>query len=248
FAVNCSAAPASLTPLEGTPSGGSSNVAGASSSGGGVSVNPLGRAKCQAPAGTNGSPRTIEDAVALLNALPKPTNVACFVESLERPLSAYAVNSVFSAQPALSARSPRVFIKLDRLWVSIVIDGDSSYLIEFSYLLDELRSIKSEVQTPLVEALAPSAPYDRVRSGEGTTCGLCHYGEERVSSITFAAAFASTPFRPRADSHVSLDVLAADARACDWGVEPHRCELLSALFGNGTVTEEGFPLTMPTFF
>ncbi|MEO7034944.1 MAG: hypothetical protein ABI548_13645 [Polyangiaceae bacterium] len=257
LALNCSADPGSPPPGGGPSSAGSSNVAGASSSnfagaassaGGGVSVNPLGRAKCNAPPGATGSPRTIEEAITLLNALPKPTNVACFVESLDRPFTAYATNSVFSAQPALSTRSPRVFIKLNNLRISIVIDGDSSYLLEFSYLLDDLHTIKGEVKTPIDQALAPSAPYDRVHSGEGTTCGVCHYGEEQVLDITFAAAFASIPFRPRPETYVSLDGLAAEARACDWVAEPHRCELLSALFDNGSVTEEAFPPAMPTFY
>lgn len=204
LALTCSADPESLPSLVGPTSGGSANVAGASSSGGGMSVNPLGRAKCQAPPGANGSPRTIEEAIALHNALPKATNVACFVESLDRPFTAYAANSIFSAQPALSARSPRVFIKHDRMWVSIVIDGDSSYLLEFSYLLDELhpsrvRSRPDRGGSSPERALRPRAEWG------GHEFGLCHYGEERVLDVTFAAAFASIPFRPRPDSHVSLD-------------------------------------------
>jgi hypothetical protein len=249
--LSCGPDPQNLPPLGDTPTAGASagyGGASAAGSGGGASVNPLGRARCTAPPGTTGSPRTIEEAVTLLNALPKPTSVACFVESLDRPFTAYATSSPFSAQPALSAHSPRVFIKLERLWLSVVIDGDSSYLIEFSYLLDELHSIKGELKAPLNEALAASAPYDRVRSGEGTVCGICHYGEERVASVTFTAAYASIPFRPRPDSRVALDVLAAEARACDWKAEPHRCEMLSALFDNGVVPEESFPVTMPTFF
>jgi hypothetical protein len=185
-----------------------------------------------------------------MNALPKPTSVACFVESLERPFTAYATSSLFSAQPALSARSPRVFIKLDRLWLSIVMEGESSKLLELSYLLDESRSIKGELKAPVTEVLGPSAPYDRVRRSEGggTLCAFCHYGEERVESISFAAAFASIPFRPRPDTRVGLDSLALEARSCDWAIEPQRCEMLSALFDGGTVTEESFPTTMPTFF
>ena len=221
---------------------------GGTGSGGPPAVNPLGRPRCEPPPGITGSPGTIEEALALLNALPKPTSAACFVESLARPLTAYATNSPFSAQPAHSTRSPRIFLKLNRLWVSIVIDGESSYLLEFSYLLNEQRSIKGEVETPVNIPLAPSAPYDRVRFGSGTSCGLCHYGEEPVPSITFAEAFASIPFRPRPDTRVNLDNLAADARACDWLVEPRRCEMLSALFDDGPIGEEAFPTTMPTFF
>jgi len=197
----------------------------------------------------NGSPRTIEDATALLNALPKPTSVACFVESLDRPLTAYATSSTFSAQPAFSAKSPRVFIKIDRLWLSVVMDGESSYLLELSYLQpDEQRSVKGEVQMPLNDALQPSAPYDRIRYGSGTGCGLCHYGEEQVSSVSFTQAFASIAFRPRPDTRVALDSLLAERQRCDFTKEPHRCGMLSALFDGGPVVEEVFPVSMPTFF
>lgn len=147
-------------------------------------VNPLGRARCRAPAGVSGSPTTTEEAIALLNALPKPTGVACFLESLDRPLYAYATSSVFSAQPALSAESPRVFLKLGSLWLSVVIDGDSSYLIEFGQRLVDapLQSIKGELQLPLERAVSAHDPYERVLYGKGSVCGLCHYDEGRATS------------------------------------------------------------------
>jgi hypothetical protein len=47
---------------------------------------------------------------------------------------------------------------------------------------------------------------------------------------------------------VALDKLLAERQRCDWNVEPHRCEILSAVFDGGTVVEEVFPATMPTFF
>ena len=253
--LSCSAEPGGVVPIGGTSSGGAPSYGGTATGGSpdagsaGLAVaNPLGRARCQPPPGMTGSPHTIEEAVALLSALPKPTSVACFVESLDRPFAAYATSSQVSAQPAFSARSPRVFIKIDRLWLSIVLEGESSYLLELSYLVDELHSVKGELKTPILGPLAPSAPYDRVRQGEGTVCGVCHYGEERAATVTFASAFASTPFRPRPDVHVALDGLAAEARVCDWVGEPRRCEMLSALFDGGAVTEESFPSTMPTFF
>ena len=241
----CSAAPDDTTPIGGVAgSGGTAQVPV-----GPPHVNPLGRARCSPPPGTTGSPGTIEEAMALLNALPKPTSAACFVESLDRPLTAYATNSPFSAQPALSARSPRIFLKINRLWLSIVIDGEASYLLEFSYLLaDELRSIKGEVEMPVEIPLPPSAPYDRVLFGSGTSCGLCHYGEEQVPSIDFAKAFASIPFRPRPETRVNLLYLGDGARICDWNLEPHRCDMLSALFDDGPIIEEPFPTEMPTFF
>jgi hypothetical protein len=213
-------------------------------------LNPLGRARCVAPPGVSASPQSIQQAVQLLNALPKPTTVACFVESLARPLATYATSSPVSAQPALSAASPRVFIKVGPLWISIVIDGRSSYLVEFGELLPEdgWRTIKGELELPLYDAIADSAPYDQVGFNNGTVCGLCHNSEQRVEHIPFANAFSSIAFRPRPDSRVSMDSLRAQEQACDWQLEPYRCEMLSAVFGGGPVEETPFPAAMETFF
>lgn len=219
--------------------------------GGKAYTTPLGRPRCQAPLGVSGSPRTIEEAVELLNALPKPTSVACFVESLDRPLAAFASKSVFSAQPALSAQSPRVFLQLSRLWISIVIDGESSTLIEFGYLVpgERLQTIKAELALPLEAPIGPTAPYDRVMFDErGTVCGFCHIGERKAEEVTFAPAFASVAYRPRPETRVSIEALQVEAQLCDVHSQPNRCEMLAALFDGGTVTETRFPETMLTFF
>lgn len=245
--------PAVSASVAGAPgSAGSAGGGGAMVATGGApatdNVNPLGHARCVTPAGMNGSPQSIEDAVALLNALPKPTSVACFVEALDRPLLANATSSFTSAQPALSSASPRVFLQFGSLWLSIVVDGDASDRIEFGALQADLRSIKAEVQAPFTEAITPSAPYDRIRYGAGTGCGLCHDSETQVTSITFATAFESTAFQPRPTTHVDLGPLAAAAGSCDWQAQPNRCEMLWALFGGGPVVETEFPSAMPTFF
>lgn len=251
-ALGCSAA-GEPTPIgDQPPPAAGASAGGAIATGGGGNADPsrLGRTRCRAPTGVSASPQNTEDALQLLNALPKPTGSACFVESLERPLTIFATSSEFSAQPAASSSSPRVFIKLGLLWVSAVMDGDSSYLLEFGTQVagDPLRSIKGELLLPIDAPVLPSAPYDRVRQGNGTVCGLCHYGEEPAENITFATAFSSTAFRPRPETRVSVDELRAQAEGCDWQLEPHRCEMLSAVFGSGAVAEVPFPDSMPTFY
>jgi hypothetical protein len=213
--------------------------------------NPLGRPRCQAPAGVSARPRDTQEAVALLNALPKPTSVACFIESLARPLSIQATSSVFSAQPALSAASPRVFVRLGQSWLSMVVDGSSSTLLEFGDIVadEPTRSIKGELELPVQAAVAPSAPYDRVLFSEtGTTCGFCHYDERRADNLPFPQAYASIAFQPRPDSLVSLASLRAEYQACDWTTEAYRCDLLWSIFGGGEVIELPFSTTLPTFF
>lgn len=231
----------SLSATGGTPGRGGSPTA---------TPNPLGRYRCKAPEGSSGSPQSIQEAVELVNALPKPTSVACFVESLARPLTITATNSQFSAQPAHSTASPRVFIKIGQLWLSIVIDGQASELIEFGALLpNTFRSIKAELHLPLEAPIAPSTPFERVMLTEyGTVCRLCHADEEREETPGIANVFSSKALKPRADSLVRLETLALAARDCDWQSEPHRCEMLAALFGGGPVLEGAFPDEMQTFF
>jgi len=203
----------------------------------------------------SGSPRTIEEAVTLLNALPKPTSVACFLESLDRPLYAYATSNVISAQPAFSSASPRIFLRLGQLLLSVVPEGTGSRLVEFSYLVDgDSRSIKAELGLPLTEAVAPAAPYLHVLPSEpeliargGTVCSGCHAREERVPSIEFADAFSSVAYRPNPSYQVSLDRLGEAQRACDAVAQPERCAMLSALFGHGPVMQAAFPNTMALF-
>jgi hypothetical protein len=47
---------------------------------------------------------------------------------------------------------------------------------------------------------------------------------------------------------VSVEGLRGAAASCNWQAEPHRCEMLSAVFDGGVVLEEAFPDAMPTFF
>jgi hypothetical protein len=210
---------------------------------------------CQPPAGISASPRTIEEAVTLLNALPKPTSVSCFLESLDRPLYASATSNFISAQPAFSAASPRIFLRLGQLVLSVVPEGPGSQLIEFSYLLEgDARSIKAELGLPLAEAVPAQAPYEHVLPTDpaglargGTVCGGCHAREERFHAIDFATAFSSVALRPNPAHRVPLETLAQAQKSCDARAQPERCAMLSALFGHGPVLQAEFPNTMVIF-
>jgi hypothetical protein len=212
-------------------------------------------APCRPPAGLSGSPRTIEEAVTLLNALPKPTSIACFLESLDRPLYASATRNVISAQPAFSAASPRIFLRLGQLVLSVVPEGEGSRLLEFSYLIEgDARSIKAELGLPLTDAVPASAPYEHVLPTDpagiargGTVCGGCHAQEQRVQTIPFATAFSSVALRPNPSHLVSLDALTQAQKSCDARAQPERCAMLTALFDHGPVLQAEFPTTMVIF-
>lgn len=232
----------------GANTAGTAGISGENGLGGGPPAPPA-RARCAAPAGLTGAPDTIEKVVQWLNALPKPTTAACFLESLPRPLAMVVTSSQFSAQPAISPKSPRVFLELGRLWVSAVVDGEPSYLLEFGERPpdSELSSLKGELQLPLDAAITSNAPYERVRFGSGTTCGFCHRSEQVVPELS-PDAFVSSTIRPRWETYVSVAALRAEHESCDFTANAHRCEMLSALFDGGEVHETTFPEEMPTFF
>ena len=123
--------------------------------------------------------------------------------------------------------------------------------MEFGELFVEensLRSIKGELALPINEAVGPNAPFDRVLANSGTVCGFCHYDERPAANLAATNAFSSIAFRPRPESRVTIETLRLQSSACDWQLEPHRCEMLSAVFDGGPVVETSFPDSMATFF
>jgi hypothetical protein len=190
---------------------------------------------CVAPSGL-GSPATIDDVVALVNALPRPTSLPCVLESLDRPLSLYASTSTAGAQPASGPENPRIFLLRGDLVMSVILEGEARATLELAQAIGDRRSIKAELGFPVDEALPPSAPYDRVRFGvAGTSCGLCHGNEARVSSIDFASAWASDVFQDEPEQALPLGFLRQSALDCDHAATPERCERLDAIFGHGDV-------------
>lgn len=202
---------------------------------------------CAAPAGMSAA-RSISETVVLLNAMPKPVTLPCFLETLPRPLDVHATMSVFSAQPASGRRSPRLFLFVDPLILSVVPDGTGSNLLEFGELRSETRSLKAEIEFPVLGELRSEEPFERVVFNErGTSCSFCHQQEE-PAGVTGADGFVSQALRPRSEDRVPLTELRAEFVACDAALEPERCALLKSLFAERDVVERDFPATMSTFF
>lgn len=215
-----------------------------SSTGGALAYQPV----CSTPSGVSGSPKSIEEAVALINALPKPVSVPCFLDSLDRPLKVSLSNNPNSAQPASGARSPRVFIFSEPLIISVVPEGFGGNVVEFSVLTAPDMSVKGELPFPVSADVPPEAPYTEILLGSGTICATCHRNETRAFNIPFANAFVSQALRPRPDTVVSVESLRQQAVICDAVAEPQRCAVLRSLFGGGGAKAHDFPSSMPTAF
>lgn len=206
--------------------------------------------RCLPGPGAHGAPRNIEQMVALINSLPKPVSIPCFVESLDRPLKIFATNSRASLQLATSPSDPRVFIFSGPLIMSVAADGRGASLLEASVLQPGNRqSLKSELRFPVTEDVPLALPYSRILEGEGTACGFfCHGSEVRDARITFAEAFVSRAIRPSDSSEIKLETLHRLHAECRQPPARRRCELLQALLGHGDVQRQDFPSEMSEGF
>jgi hypothetical protein len=186
------------------------------------------------------TPARISDVVARINQLPPPASIACLVASLPRPLSVVATQSQFSAQPSAGPDSPRLFIMLGALTLSVVPEGDGQHLLEFGEWVTPLRTLKGELAFPVARPVGEDAPYHVLYMDQAvTTCGFCHANEEPHPTIP--SAFVSDALRPAPRHELKLSELLKVRRACDdqAGSGPH-CALLRALFDHGEVRQGAF--------
>ena len=203
---------------------------------------------CVVPAGMSNTASTIADTVAMINALPKPLTLACFLQSLARPLAINGTNSTFSAQPAQGRRSPRIFLFQDPNVMSIVPEGPGAELLEFGETRPGYRSLKAEIQFPVSAQLAATAPFEGFMfTSQITTCAVCHAAESDEPNSLGIREFTTQALRPLPRDNVSAASLEHELAICDAAVEPERCALLDGLLGYGTVTDRDFPAAMATF-
>lgn len=188
------------------------------------------------------NPSTIEETTALINALPKPLTLNCFLENLARPLNVYATYSTFSAQASPRPESPRIFIVKPNFVLSIVPEGEAQNTLEIGQYISNTQSVKAEIVFPVLEDLSPSAPYDHILSsgGGGTSCRQCHIGEFQIGGFP-GEAYASNILRPTETNQVQSSTLANLARNCNAQLEPHRCAILRAIFITGQARDAFFP-------
>lgn len=198
----------------------------------------------------------IESVTDWLNALPRPLELPCFVESLPRPLYVNMTDGVISAQPANGTHNPRIFIFMGRLILSIVpqekADPDSNEpppnLLEMSYRTEGIQSIKAELAFPIEKTLSYSDAYTRVIAPgyHVTICGVCHAHEEQVNSFDGVAVYQSQMLRPYFHSKVSIGLIKNEKEYCDKQEEPHRCAMLDAFVGDGDLYWQDFDSEVPS--
>jgi hypothetical protein len=193
-------------------------------------------------------PKNIAELVELINALPKPLDLACLLKSLKRPLYVNATSSTLSAQPAFGENNPRIFIFKGNLIISVVPDGPGSKLLEMSELKYSRRSIKGELKLPISEQLSYSGPFQDIITTQKTSCSGCHSLEQAEYELEGVQVYSSLAIKPTAKQFVHLDDLKFELYNCQLLRDrSSRCRVLDALLNHGDVLPQNFPADMPTF-
>lgn len=214
---------------------------------------------CQPGPGATGSPRTIDQSVTLINSLPRPLSIGCFVKALDHPLRIVATDSGLSAQPALGRSSPRVFILIEPLILSVSLGPRGIHLLEFGQLLDDGSSIKAELEFPITETTLPkAAPYAHiVHNEQRSRCAACHTQERVINTIEDTPIFASRALRPVDYQVVPTAELTQEHDACVSSAtndtlddaQEARCDLLGAIFAFELAPQDSaFDEAIDTFF
>lgn len=192
-------------------------------------------------------PHGIADVIEHLNTLSAPVDAACLVATLPRPLALVATDGTNSAQPATRHTSPRIFLRLDGLVIGVVPDGDGGKLLELGEWVTPTRTLKGELEVPVLGPLDDDAAYQHALYSESaTSCGLCHVGE--TPHPTLPHAFVSDAFRPLPESVVGLDELRDMHDTCTAEQDTSaRCHMFHALFDLGDVVDGPFDDAVATF-
>lgn len=195
---------------------------------------------CTAVAESLRNPQTIEEAVNLINALPKPVQLDCFLNALQAPLKVFAVNSTSSAQPAQGASSPRIFILKDKLSLSVVPAGAGKTLLEFGEVLSG-QSFKGEIRFPVENTMTVNDITQYLSGGASTSsCAGCHLNEAKQIYKTPNQLFISNIFRPDETKRVGQTFMKIQAETCDSAVNKFRCDILKAIYINGQAVDSAF--------
>lgn len=189
------------------------------------------------------NPQTIDAVVALINSLPKPLTLDCFLRNLATNQKVYAVDNNFSAQPSAGPQSPRIFLLQPSFVLSVVPAGSARNLLEMSQFTSATTSVKAELEFPITATLAADAPYTHILNvnSSGTRCFSCHSPETAVVGGFGGPAYNSHVLVPDSLKRVPASILRSYAQTCASTSDQFRCAVLRAIFVYGNGQDGNFP-------
>lgn len=195
-----------------------------------------------------GSPESILDVVDLINALPKPLSIPCFVSALNRPLKVNLTSSALSAQPARGRDNPRIFIMNYPLVISLATKDAGSYKMELSEFTEVTKSFKGELNFPIIGNIDISNVFNSVDGGSQSNCVNCHLQE--ISNDVFFGTRAYNSFALKPTPVTKIDVIdfQQEYLNCNFlNDQSYRCHMIYSIFDHGSVVHQDFPGGTPTF-
>ncbi len=175
------------------------------------------------------------DLVTLLNSLPQPANLACALRALPRPLFINATSSTASAQPALDAADPRIFVLTGgSMTLSFVTAGPHSQEFEVGIPAPNGLIIPGRIAFPLQGPMVEGDSFTTVlnQSGSGTFCADCHAGQQPAGVANGTTYYQLQGLKPDPTRDVPLATLEQLAAACTDG--SGRCAIFSSLLEGAT--------------
>ena len=189
------------------------------------------------------NPKTIDETLDLVNALPKPLTLNCFLKNLPKPMQVFATNSKNSFQPAVDNDTPRIFIFGQSIVFSVVPGGAPKEALEISQVVTPVLSVKAEIYFPVLATLANDEPYKRVALAgvTGTSCQLCHRFESPAVIGFRGPAFASEIIAPLSQTRITATRMKYLSTVCGSSADQFRCNMLKTIFDEGSAVDAAWP-------
>ncbi len=193
---------------------------------------------CETPDGAPSEINSFEDVANLINLLPKPVTLVCFLEAIPRPLEISATASQQSVQPANGRENPRIFLFSNSLVMAFATFGKDhdTNALELSQMTGPV-SVKGEVSFPVMTDITATDIYQSIRlisGGPGTRCAQCHGQENPAPSPFPANTFTTNIRKPPSGLDVSIEALNDELELCG-DSQDERCRRIRAALSHGDI-------------
>jgi hypothetical protein len=184
------------------------------------------------------NPTTFEGVVDLVNKLPKPVTVNCFLYNYDHPLEIFAVDNQLNAQPSGGPDNPRIFIFKDDFMISVVPLGGGKDNIEFSKIVNEGKSVKGDLHFPIEETIEDDEIFSNIinEANDGTVCRLCHGQESLYSGLSYS----SNIIVPEENLRITKQDLSEEIKKCRTETSS-RCAMINYIYSAGEVSDISWP-------
>ncbi len=184
------------------------------------------------------NPTTFEGVIALVNKLPKPVTVNCFLYNYDHPLEIFAVDNQLNAQPSGGPDNPRIFVIKDDFMISVVPLGDGKDNIEFSKIVNEGKSVKGDLHFPIEETIEEDEIFSGIvnETNDGTVCRLCHGQESLYSGLSYS----SNIIAPDENLRITKQDLSEEIKKCRTDASS-RCAMINYIYSAGEVSDIPWP-------